>query len=65
MDNQRRFQSADFDLVSTYFGIDVGHTYDGINVTAEMSDTLSLNWSGKRHRLVHLDDDITDDSTQS
>ena len=29
MDNQRRFQSADFDLVNTYFGIDVGHTYDG------------------------------------
>ena len=30
-----------FDLVNTYFCLDVGHTYDGIDVTALMSDTLS------------------------
>ena len=34
MENQRSIQSAYFDLVKTYFGIDVGHTYDGIDVTA-------------------------------
>ena len=34
MENQRSIQSANFDLVNTYFGIDVGHTYDGIDVTA-------------------------------
>ena len=32
---------GNFDLVNTYFGIDFGHTYDRIDVTAEMSDTLS------------------------
>ena len=32
---------GNFDLVNTYFGIDVRHTYDRIDVTAEMSDTLS------------------------
>ena len=34
MENQRNIQSANFDLVNTYFGIDVGHTYDGIDVSA-------------------------------
>ena len=34
MENQRSIQSANFDLVNTYFGIDVRHTYDGIDVTA-------------------------------
>ena len=34
MENQRNIQSANFDLVNTYFGIDVVHTYDGIGVTA-------------------------------
>ena len=34
MENQRNIQSANFDLVNTYFGIDVVHTYDGIDVTA-------------------------------
>ena len=34
MENQRNIQSANFDTVNTYFGIDVGHTYDGIDVTA-------------------------------
>ena len=34
MENQRSIQSANFDLVSTYLSIDVGHTYDGIAVTA-------------------------------
>ena len=34
MENQRNIQSANIDLVNTYFGIDVGHTYDGIDVTA-------------------------------
>ena len=34
MENQRNIQSANFDLVNTYFGIDVVHTYDGICVTA-------------------------------
>ena len=34
MENQRNIQSTNFDLVNTYFGIDVGHTYDGIDVTA-------------------------------
>ena len=34
MENRRNIQSANFDLVNTYFGIDVGHTYDGIDVTA-------------------------------
>ena len=34
MENQRNIQSANFDLVSTYFGIDVGHTYDWIDLTA-------------------------------
>ena len=34
MENQfRNIQSANFDLVNTYFGIDVGHTYDRIDVT--------------------------------
>ena len=42
MENQRNIQSANFDLVNTYFGIDVGHTYDGIDVTAWMSYTLSV-----------------------
>ena len=41
MENQRNIQSANFDLVNTYFGIDVGHTYDRINVTAYMYYTLS------------------------
>ena len=34
MENQRNIQSANFDLLNTYFGIDVEHTYDGIGVTA-------------------------------
>ena len=34
MENQSGIQSANFDLVNTYFGIDVEHTYDGIDVTA-------------------------------
>ena len=33
MENQKNIQSANFDLVNTYFGIDVGHTYDGIDGT--------------------------------
>ena len=28
------FNLSNFDLINTYFGIDVGHKYDGINVTA-------------------------------
>ena len=34
MENQRSFQSANLDRVNTYFGIDVGHTYNGSDVTA-------------------------------
>ena len=34
MENQRNIQSANFDLENTYFGIDVVHTYDGIDVAA-------------------------------
>ena len=34
MENQGNIQSDNFDLVNTYFGIDVGHTYNGIDVTA-------------------------------
>ena len=34
MENQRSIQSANFDLVNTYFGIDVEHPYDRIDVTA-------------------------------
>ena len=34
MENQRSIQSANFDLAITCFGTDVGHTYDGIDVTA-------------------------------
>ena len=34
MDNQRSIQSAKFDLLNTSFGIDVVHTYDGIDVKA-------------------------------
>ena len=34
MENKSNIQSANFDLVNTYFGKDVGHTYDGIDVTA-------------------------------
>ena len=34
MENQRNIQSANFDLVNTYFGKDVVHTYDGIDMTA-------------------------------
>ena len=49
MENQRNIQSANFDLVHTYFGIDVGHTYDGIDVTAKMSYTLSAQ------KDVHVD----------
>ena len=49
MENQRSIQSANFDLVNTYFGIDVGHTYDGIDVTAQMSYTLSAQ------KDVHVD----------
>ena len=40
MENHWGIQSTNFDLVNTYFGIDVGHTYNGINETAQMSDTL-------------------------
>ena len=50
MENQRSSQSANFDPVNTYFGIDVGHTYDGIDVTAYMSYTLSTQ------KDVHVDD---------
>ena len=32
-ENQRSIQIADFDLVNTYFGIDVVHTAGGIYVT--------------------------------
>ena len=49
MENQRNIQSANFDLVNTYFGIDVGHTYDGNDVTAQMSYTLSVQ------KDVHVD----------
>ena len=50
MENQRNIQSANFDLVPyPYFGIDVGHTYDGIDVTSEMSHTLSAQ------KDVHVD----------
>ena len=35
MENKKsNIQSVNFDLVNTYFGIDVGHNYDGIYVTA-------------------------------
>ena len=34
MESQRNIQSANFDLVNSDFGIDVGQTYDGIDVTA-------------------------------
>ena len=50
MENQRNIQSANFDLVNTYFGIDVGHTYDGIDVTAYMSYTLLAQ------KDMHVDD---------
>ena len=50
MENQRNIQSANFDLVNTYFGIDVGHTYEGIDVTALMSYTLSAQ------KDMHVDD---------
>ena len=50
MENQRNIQSANFDLVNTYFGIDVGHTYDGIDVTVSMSYTLSAL------KDMHVDD---------
>ena len=50
MENQRNIQSANFDFVNTYFGIDVGHTYDGIDVTAKMSYTLS------NQKDMHVDD---------
>ena len=49
MENRRNIQSADFDLVNTYFGIDAGHTYDRIHVTALMSYTLSAQ------KEVHVD----------
>ena len=58
MENQRSIQSANFDLVNTNFGIDVGHTYDEINVTAYMSYTLSsqkdMHVDSKKD--VHVDD---------
>ena len=54
MQNQRSIRSANFDLVNTYFGIDVGHTYDGIDVTALMSDTLSAQKD--RHMYVYYSD---------
>ena len=41
MKSHSNIQSANFDLVNTCFGIDVGYTYDGIDVTAWMSYTLS------------------------
>ena len=34
MENQLNIQSANFDRVNTFFGIDVVHTYDGIDVNA-------------------------------
>ena len=34
MENNWGIQGANFDLVNTYFGIDVGHTLDGINEMA-------------------------------
>ena len=34
MENHWDIQSANFDLVKAYFGKDVGHSYEGINVTA-------------------------------
>ena len=42
MENHWSIQSEDFDIVNTYFGVDVSHTYDSINVRAHMSDTLSV-----------------------
>ena len=50
MENQRSIQSANFDLVNTYFSIDVGHTYDRIDVTARISYTLSAQ------KDMHVDD---------
>ena len=50
MENQRSILCANFDLVNTYFSIDVGHTYDGIDVTALMSYTLSAQ------KDIHDDD---------
>ena len=49
MENQRSIQSANIDLVNTYFGIDVGHTYDRIDVTAYLSYKLSAQ------KGVHVD----------
>ena len=50
MESQRNIQSANFNLVNSYFGIDVGHTFDGIDVTAKMSYTLSAQ------KDMHVDD---------
>ena len=52
MENQRSIQSANFDLVNAYFGNDVGHTYDGIDVTSLISDTLSV----QQDRFIHVYD---------
>ena len=34
MEKLKEHSSAKFDLVNTYFGIDIGHTYDGIDLMA-------------------------------
>ena len=34
MKNHWGIQTANFDLVNTYFGLDIGHTDDGIDVMA-------------------------------
>ena len=51
MENHRNMQSAYFDLVNTYFGIDVVHNYDGIYVTAYISETMVYD---RHHRVVHV-----------
>ena len=40
---QKSIQSANFDLVNTYDGIDGGHTYDGIDVGHTFSSTGMAN----------------------
>ena len=60
MENRSNIQSAkyaNFDLVNTYFGIDVGHNYDGIDVTAQMSYTLSAtkNMHVDSKKDMHVD----------
>ena len=49
MENQRSIQSANFDLVNTYFGKYIRHPYDRIDVTARMPDTLSAQQDRPMH----------------